>query len=92
MANAGRKMLSGINTLVTVKSVKLDPNSKAYKKVIANSKGVLNGSPDIYQDTTKIMNTELARKLGYVKQKGGNQMKFNKTLLESYKKYVKRGY
>ncbi len=67
MANAGRKMLSGINTLVTVKSVKLDPNSKAYKKVIANSKGVLNGSPDIYQDTTKIMNTELARKLGYVK-------------------------
>ena len=67
MANAGRKMVSGINTRVTIKSVKLDPNSKAYKKVIADSKGVLNGSPDIYQDTTKIMNTKLARKLGYIK-------------------------
>ena len=39
MANAGRKMVSGINTRVTIKSVKLDPNSKAYKKVIADSKG-----------------------------------------------------
>ena len=67
MANAGRKMISGINTRVTIKSVKLDPNSKAYKKAIADSKGVLNGSPDIYQDTTKIMNTKLARKLGYIK-------------------------
>ena len=67
MANAGRKMISGVTTRVTIKSVKLDPNSKAYKKVIADSKGVLNGSPDIYQDTTKIMNTKLARQLGYVK-------------------------
>jgi hypothetical protein len=67
MANAGRKMISGVNTRVTIKSVKLDPNSKAYKKAIADSKGVLNGSPDIYQDTTKIMNTKLARKLGYIK-------------------------
>ena len=67
MANHGRKFVSGVNTRVTIKSVKLDPNSKAYKKVIADSKGVLNGSPDIYQNTTKIMNTELARKLGYVK-------------------------
>ena len=67
MANAGRKMISGVNTRVTIKSVKLDPNSKAYKKVIADSNGVLNGSPDIYQDTTKIMNTKLARKLGYIK-------------------------
>ena len=67
MANAGRKMISGVNTLVTIKSVKLDPNSKAYKKVIANSKGVLNGNPDIYQQTTKLMNTKLARKLGYIK-------------------------
>jgi len=67
MANFGRKMISGVNTLVTIKSVKLDPNSKAYKKVIANSKGVLNGNPDIYQDTTKLMNTKLARKLGYIK-------------------------
>ena len=62
-----KRMISGVNTRVTIKSVKLDPNSKAYKKVIADSKGVLNGSPDIYQDTTKIMNTKLARKLGYVK-------------------------
>ena len=62
-----KRMISGVNTLVTIKSVKLDPNSKAYKKVIADSKGVLNGSPDIYQDTTKIMNTKLARKLGYIK-------------------------
>ena len=67
MANAGRKMISGVNTMVTIKSVKLDPNSKAYKKVIANSKGVLNGNPDIYQNTTKLMNTKLARKLGYIK-------------------------
>ena len=67
MANAGRKMISGVNTLVTIKSVKLDPNSKAYKKVIANSKGVLNGNPDIYQQTTKLMNTKLAKKLGYIK-------------------------
>jgi len=67
MANAGRKMKSGVDTLVTIKSVKLDPNSKAYKKAIANSKGVLNGNPDIYQDTTKVMNTNLARKLGYIK-------------------------
>ena len=67
MANAGRKMISGVNTLVTIKSVKLDPNSKAYKKVIANSKGVLNGNPDIYQQTTKLMNTKIARKLGYIK-------------------------
>ena len=67
MANAGRKMISGVNTLVTISSVKLDPNSKAYKKVIANSKGVLNGNPDIYQNTTKLMNTKLARKLGYIK-------------------------
>ena len=62
-----KRMISGVNTLVTIKSVKLDPNSKAYKKAIARSKGVLNGSPDIYQDTTKLMNTKLARKLGYVK-------------------------
>ena len=67
MANAGRKMKSGVNTLVTIKSVKLDPNSKAYKKTIADSKGVLNGSPDIYQTTTKLMNTKLAKKLGYIK-------------------------
>ena len=67
MANFGRKMISGVNTLVTIKSVKLDPNSKAYKKSIANSKGVLNGNPDIYQQTTKLMNTKLARKLGYIK-------------------------
>jgi hypothetical protein len=67
MANAGRKIVSGVNTLVTISSVKLNPNSKAYKKVIANSKGVLNGNPDIYQNTTKLMNTKLARKLGYIK-------------------------
>ena len=67
MANFGRKMISGVNTLVTIKSVKLDPNSKAYKKAIANSKGVLNGNPDIYQNTSKLMNTKLARKLGYIK-------------------------
>ena len=62
-----KRMISGVNTLVTIKSVKLDPNSKAYKKAIARSKGVLNGSPDIYQNTTKLMNTKLARKLGYIK-------------------------
>ena len=51
MANAGRKIVSGVNTLVTIKSVTSSiANSKAYKKVIADSKGVLNGSPDIYQD------------------------------------------
>ena len=53
--------------MVTIKSVKLDPNSKAYKKTIADSQGMLTGNPDIYQTTTKLMNTKLARKLGYVK-------------------------
>ena len=67
MANHGRKFVSGVNTLVTISSVKLDPNSKAYKKAIANSKGVLNGNPDIYQNTSKLMNTKLAKKLGYIK-------------------------
>ena len=62
-----KRMISGVTTRVTIKSVKLDPNSKAYKKVIADSKGVLNGNPDIYQQTNKLMNTKLARKLGYVK-------------------------
>ena len=62
-----KRMVSGVNTRVTIKSVKLDPNSKAYKKAIADSKGVLNGNPDIYQQTTKLMNTKLARKLGYIK-------------------------
>ena len=36
-------------------SVKLDPNSKAYKKAIAKSKGMLTGSPDIYQTTGKFV-------------------------------------
>ena len=67
MANHGRKFVSGVNTRVTIKSVKLDPNSKAYKKTIADSQGVLTGNPDIYQTTTKLMNTKLAQKLGYVK-------------------------
>jgi len=67
MANHGRKFVSGVNTLVTMKSVKLDPNSKAYKKTIAQSQGMLTGNPDIYQTTTKLMNTKLARKLGYIK-------------------------
>ena len=67
MANHGRKFKSGVNTLVTISSVKLDPNSKAYKKAIAQSQGMLTGNPDIYQDTTKLMNTKLARKLGYIK-------------------------
>lgn len=67
MANADRKMISGTKTLVTVGSVKLNPDSKAYKKAIVNSKGVLSGNPDIYQTTTKLMNTKIARKLGYVK-------------------------
>ena len=62
-----KRMISGVNTRVTIKSVKLDPNSKAYKKAIVDSKGVLNGNPDIYQQTTKLMNTKLARKLGYIK-------------------------
>ena len=67
MANHGRKIVSGVNTLVTISSVKLDPNSKAYKKAIAQSQGMLTGNPDIYQTTTKLMNTKLARKLGYIK-------------------------
>tara|TARA_Y100000310_G_scaffold242659_1_gene246830 strand:+ start:417 stop:617 length:201 start_codon:yes stop_codon:yes gene_type:complete len=62
-----KRMTSGTKTLVTIKSVKLDPNSKAFKKVIADSKGVLNGSPDIWQTTTKLMDTKLARQLGLVK-------------------------
>ena len=38
-----------------ITSVKLDPNSKAYKKAIAKSKGMLTGSPDIYQTTGKFV-------------------------------------
>ncbi len=67
MANADRKMVTGTTTLVVINNVKLNPKSKAYKKTIANSKGVLNGNPDIYQNTSKLMNTKLARKLGYIK-------------------------
>ena len=39
MANHGRKMISGVNTLVTISSVKLDPNSKAYKKSYSKLEG-----------------------------------------------------
>ena len=67
MANHGRTLVKGANTLVILNTVKLDPNSKAYKKTIANSQGMLTGNPDIYQDTTKLMNTKVARKLGYIK-------------------------
>jgi len=34
---------------------KLSPSSKAYKKAIARSQGMLTGNPDIYQATTKMM-------------------------------------
>ena len=48
MANAGRKMVSGVNTLVTIKSVKLDPNSKAYKKVYSKTRRVFLTVVQIY--------------------------------------------
>jgi hypothetical protein len=35
--------------------VKLDPKSKAYKKAIAKSQGMLTGKPVIYQVTTKLV-------------------------------------
>ena len=38
-----------------ITSVKLDPASKAYKKAIAKSRGMLTGSPDIYQTTGKFV-------------------------------------
>jgi hypothetical protein len=38
-----------------ITSVKLDPKSNAYKKAIAKSKGMLTGSPDIYQTTGKFV-------------------------------------
>jgi hypothetical protein len=38
-----------------ITSVKLDPTSKAYKKAIAKSQGMLTGSPDIYQTTGKFV-------------------------------------
>jgi len=38
-----------------ITSVKLSPNSKAYKKAIAKSKGMLTGTPDIYQTTGKFV-------------------------------------
>jgi hypothetical protein len=38
-----------------ITSVKLDPTSRAYKKAIAKSKGMLTGSPDIYQTTGKFV-------------------------------------
>ena len=43
------------NVYKIMTSVKLDPNSKAYKKAIAKSKGMLTGSPDIYQTTGKFV-------------------------------------
>ena len=45
--------MSKVYKIIT--SVKLDPNSKAYKKAIAKSKGMLTGSPDIYQTTGKFV-------------------------------------
>jgi len=42
---------------------KLSPSSKAYKKAIARSKGVLNGKPDIYQTTGKWVDKKDLKKL-----------------------------
>ena len=67
MGNHGRTFVKGVNTMVFLNTVKLDPNGKAYKKTIAQSQGILTGNPDIYQDTTKLMSTKLARKLGHIK-------------------------
>ena len=39
----------------TMTGVKLDPKSKAYKKAIAKSQGMLTGNPDIYQTTGKFV-------------------------------------
>ena len=44
---------------------KLSPNSKAYKKTIAQSKGMLTGNPDIYQATTKMMPKKDQKKIIY---------------------------
>jgi len=44
---------------------KLSPNSKAYKKAIARSKGMLTGSPDIYQATSKMMPKKDQKKIVY---------------------------
>ena len=57
------KRMGGTRTYVIVKSVKLDQNSKAYKKAIARSKGVLNGKPDIYQTTGKWVDKKDLKKL-----------------------------
>jgi len=47
------KRMTGGRTYGIVTSVKLDPKSKAYKKAIAKSQGMLTGNPDIYQTTGK---------------------------------------
>ena len=39
----------------TITRIKLDPKSKAYKKAIAKSQGMLTGNPDIYQVTGKFI-------------------------------------
>ena len=44
---------------------KLSPNSKAYKKAIARSKGMLTGNPDIYQATGKMMLKKDQKKIIY---------------------------
>ncbi len=44
---------------------KLSPSSKAYKKAIARSKGMLTGSPDIYQATSKMMPKKDQKKIVY---------------------------
>ena len=47
------------------KLVKLSPNSKAFKKAIARSKGMLTGNPDIYQATTKMLLKKDQKKIIY---------------------------
>jgi len=44
---------------------KLSPSSKAYKKAIARSKGMLTGNPDIYQATSKMMPKKDQKKIIY---------------------------
>ena len=64
------KRMGGTRTYVTVKSVKLDPNSKAYKKAIARSKGMLTGNPDIYQTTGKFVDKKAKQGLTSCQQYG----------------------
>ena len=54
------KKMNKVYQIIT--SIKLAPTSKAYKKAIAKSQGMLTGNPDIYQTTGKFVDKKSSMK------------------------------